>query len=142
MKKLILQFSKFAAVGLANTGLDFLIYASLTRIFIFWDSHKVLATSLAFFVANLNSYICNKYWTFQNKEKKHHIQYTKFLTISLIGLGLTDLIFSLALHFGLYDLLAKLIPIPLVLCWNFIANKYWTFHHVKESTPWKHFNNL
>lgn len=131
MKKIILQFSKFAAVGIINTGLDFLIYASLTRIFIFWESHKVLATSIAFFIANLNSYILNKYWTFQNKEKKHHIQYTKFLSISLIGLGLTDLIFSLALHFNLYDLLAKLTPIPLVLLWNFIANKYWTFHRQK-----------
>lgn len=128
MKKLAFQFGKFAFVGLINTGLDFLVYAGLTRFFLFWEDHKVFATSIAFFIANLNSYVLNKYWTFQNKEKKHHLQYSKFLIISLIGLGLTDLIFYLALHLGLYDLLAKLVPIPLVLLWNFLANKYWTFH--------------
>jgi putative flippase GtrA len=129
MKKLFFQFSKFATIGLINTALDFSIYTSLTRFFIFWNDHKVLTTSLAFFIANLNSYIFNKYWTFQDQGKKHHIQYTKFLTISLIGLGLTDLIFSLLLHLGLYDLLAKIIPIPFVLLWNFLANRYWTFRH-------------
>lgn len=132
MKKLMFQFSKFVFVGLINTGLDFLVYAGLTRVFLFWDSHKILAASLAFFIANLNSYFCNKYWTFQNKEKKHHLQYLKFLIISLIGLGLTDLIFYLALHLGLYDLLAKLVPIPLVLLWNFSANKYWTFTRIDK----------
>jgi putative flippase GtrA len=121
------QFGKFAVVGLINTSVDFLVYTSLTRSFDFWDNNKVLATSLAFIIANINSYIFNKFWTFTNRDKKYHIQYTKFFIISLIGLGLTDLIFSFALWLHCYDLIAKLIPIPIVLVWNFLANKYWTF---------------
>lgn len=127
MRKSYWQFGKFAVVGVINTSLDFLVYTSLTRLFDFWDEHKVLATSVAFLIANLNSYLLNKFWTFSDTEKKYHIQYSKFLIISLVGLGLTDLIFSLALWAHIYDLLAKLIPIPIVLLWNFLANKFWTF---------------
>jgi len=128
MKKIFFQFSKFAIVGCTNTALDFIVYFSLTRLFTFWHEQKILATTIAFVIANINSYILNKFWTFQNKEKKYHIQYSKFLIISLVGLVLTDTIFSFA-HYSWQqnDIIAKLLPIPAVLLWNFIANKFWTF---------------
>lgn len=131
MKILATQFMRFAVTGVINTGIDFLTYIALTRLFTFWDNNKVLATSVAFIVANINSYILNRYWTFARKDKKskneYYKQYPKFLVISVVGLGLTALLFKLALMTGLYDMLAKFAPIPFVLLWNFIANKYWTF---------------
>jgi len=110
-----------------NTVIDFLVYTGLTRVFLFWDEHKVLAACLAFIIANINSYVLNKYWTFTNKEKDHRIQYTKFLAVSLVGLGLNLLIFYSLIEFGLYDLIAKIAPIPIILLWNFVINKIWTF---------------
>lgn len=127
MKKIAEQFTRFALVGFVNTGVDFITYAFLTRVFLFWDEHKVLATSIAFIVANINSYVMNNFWTFKDKEKDHHKKYFKFLIVSLVGLGLTAVIFYLLLQLGLYDLLAKIGPIPVVLLWNFLINKYWTF---------------
>jgi putative flippase GtrA len=128
MKKTIQQFSKFAVVGILNTAIDFFIYYGLTSLFNFWNEYKILTASLSFIIANLNSFLFNKFWTFQNKETKHHILYSKFFIISLIGLGINDLLFSFC-HYQLQlnDLLAKIMPIPVVMLWNFFANKYWTF---------------
>ena len=128
MKKTIQQFSKFALIGILNTAIDFVIYFFLTRYFVFWNEYKIITASCTFIIANLNSYLFNKFWTFQNKETKHHILYSKFFIISLIGLGINDLLFSFVHYqFGFNDLLAKIMPIPVVMLWNFFANKYWTF---------------
>ncbi|MFH0818645.1 MAG: GtrA family protein [Patescibacteria group bacterium] len=132
MKKLIHQFSKFVIVGFTNTALDFFSYLALTRLFAFCFNHPVFSAMVSFFIANLNSYLLNKYWTFSNKNKQHHVQYSKFLIVSLIGLGLNLLIFGSLVHLQVYDLIAKLIPVPIVMLWNFIANKIWTFKDTKS----------
>lgn len=83
-----LQAIIFGSIGVLNTLIDILLFTSLTYIF------KVESTSFyiyyinifAFFVASLNSYFLNKYFTFKKKNKSTHKEYIKFLIISLISL--------------------------------------------------------
>lgn len=127
MKHTIKQFIRFALVGCLNTGLDFMIYAALTRLFLFWEEHYLIANFIAFSTATVNSYLLNKYWTFKDKSKKHSQQYAKFFTVSFIGLLLTEIILYMLVEAGMHDLLAKLLAIGVILFWNFFANKMWTF---------------
>ena len=122
-----MQFMRFAVVGLINTGIDYLIYWSLTRYVDFFEDEKVFATSIAFIVAATNSYFMNKAFTFRDKSKEYGSQYIKFFVVSLVGFGINALIFWALLQTGLFDILAKVLTTGVVLIWNFIANKLWTF---------------
>ncbi len=126
------QFIRFGIVGVINTSLDFVIYAFLTRLFLFFDEHYLIANLISFSIATVNSYIFNKYWTFKDNSKQHKIQYTKFYLVSLCGLILTQTILYILVELGLYDLLAKAIAVGVVLFWNFFVNKFWTFKKTKN----------
>ena len=126
-KPLFFQFMRFVVVGFINTGIDFCTYLLLTRFVDYFDTHKVIATSIAFVMAATNSYFMNKFWTFRDPSKEYGTQYLKFFSVSLIGFGLNAGMFYVLLEFGLFDILAKVITIGIVLFWNFLANKFWTF---------------
>lgn len=131
-KPLIGQFVRFAIVGVINTGVDYVTYFLLTRLVDYFDEHKVYATSIAFILAATNSYFMNKIWTFRDKSRQVGEQYLKFFAVSLVGFGLNALIFYFLLRLGLYDILAKVLTTGVVLFWNFLANKLWTF---KQKIP-------
>lgn len=124
----IKQFVKFAIIGTANTFVDFGIYFGLTRTSEFWATHYLWANLIAFVVAATSSYVFNKNWTFKDSNKKIHIQYPKFLLVSAIGLLLNEtILYLLVTHATFYDLLAKAMAAGVVLFWNFVINKIWTF---------------
>lgn len=115
-------------VGLVNTGLDFGIYTALTRGFAFWKEHYLLANAIAFLIVVTWSFFWNKYWTFNNREQKHSTQYTKFVFTTLVGISIAEGVLYLGAEIlSLYDLIAKLITIPLVVLWNFSAYRTWVF---------------
>lgn len=124
----IAQFIRFCVVGTLNAGVDFVIYLTLTRLFAFWQHNLWLATAVSFSVASTNSYFLNKYWAFQDKTGKHTVQYPKFIAVSIVGLGINLLAFSICLNiFHLHDIISKIIAAGIVLFWNFAINKFWTF---------------
>ena len=127
-----MQFMRFAVVGVINTGIDYLIYWSLTRYVDFFEDEKIFATSIAFIVAATNSYFMNKFFTFRDKSKEFGSQYIKFFVVSLIGFAINAGVFWLLLQTGLFDIAAKVLTTGVVLSWNFIANKLWTF---KQKLP-------
>lgn len=131
-KPLFMQFMRFAVVGVINTGIDYLIYWSLTRYVDFFEDEKIFATSIAFIVAATNSYFMNKFFTFRDKSKEFGSQYIKFFVVSLIGFAINAGVFWLLLQTGLFDIAAKVLTTGVVLSWNFIANKLWTF---KQKLP-------
>ncbi|MFH0952025.1 MAG: GtrA family protein [Patescibacteria group bacterium] len=119
------QFIKFSMVGVSNTIFDFSIYIILTRAL---GLNILIANAIAFIIAVTWSYFANKWWTFRDTSKQTTSQYTKFIFISLIGLGLNETILSILVFYaGLWDLLAKLTAVIIVVFWNFWANRAWTF---------------
>lgn len=122
------QFIKFGIVGVINTFIDFAIYFSLTRLFGFFQEHYLFGNFIAFSCAATSSYFMNKHWTFRDKSKQISIQYIKFFLVCFVGLLLTELILFSLVHFvQIYDLLAKVAAVVVVMFWNFLINKFWTF---------------
>ena len=122
------QFIKFVIVGSVNTAIDFFIYFSLTRGTDFFERHLLRATIIAFSIAATNSFFWNKKWTFRDHGKNYHIQYSKFLIVSIGGLLLSQGIFVIGVHYlKISDILTKLAAVAIVTFWNFTLNKLWTF---------------
>jgi putative flippase GtrA len=59
-----------------------------------------------------------------------HVEFGKFLTVSVAGLGLNTLAFSIFRgHFELPVLISQLLAIGCVMPFNFLVNKFWSFRH-------------
>lgn len=123
-----IQFFRYGMVGVSNVILDFIIYLSLTRGWEFWREHYLWANFLSFVVVVTWSFFWNKHWTFQERSGRHGTQYAKFLAITVIGLGIYQTFLYAGIQLlSLYDVVAKLLAIPLMTAWNFIMHKLWTF---------------
>ena len=122
------QFIKFVIVGSVNTAIDFFIYFSLTRGTDFFEQHLLSANIIAFSIAATNSFFWNKKWTFRDQGKNYHVQYSKFLIVSIGGLLLSQGIFVIGVHYlKISDIITKLAAVVIVTFWNFALNKWWTF---------------
>jgi dolichyl-phosphate beta-glucosyltransferase len=88
----------------------------------------LLSTAFSFFLAVVVSFTLNKYWTFQNKSSNIRKQFIKFLIVSGIGLALTESSMALLVFgLGIWYVASKLLTSGIVLTWNFLANRFWTF---------------
>lgn len=75
-----------------------------------------------------SNYYFNRIWTFQSEDPRVLVEYSQFMTISLIGLGLNTLVLWMIvsrLKWNFY--FSKLLAIGVVTLWNFMANSYITF---------------
>ncbi len=118
-------FIKYALVGCLGTAID------LGSLYIFVDFlhlNVLLGTAISFVLAVINNFTLNKYWTFENKSSNIRKQFIKFLTVSIMGLILTEIFMALFVYgIHIWYIASKIVTSGLVLTWNFVANKYWTF---------------
>lgn len=136
------QFGKFAAVGFLNFSIDFgvlnlLIFVSGFNAGLAFSAFK----ALSFLAANVNSYLWNKFWTFRaGGEGNYAGEYSRFLTVSLVGLGINVGIASLVVNligpqFGigptLWANLGAVAGAALGLVWNFVGYKFIVFRKVE-----------
>jgi dolichyl-phosphate beta-glucosyltransferase len=118
-------FIKYCVVGCLVTGVDFAIF-----VLCFYQLRfgSVPAKLVAFTGAVTVSYLLNRTWTFRSRNRKVVQQVSKFLTISVVGAGLSSLGIYLQIDIlAVHPLVANGITSMLVLSWNFLANKHWTF---------------
>jgi len=126
MIELIGQFLKFGVVGLLGTVIDF-FFTWLCKEKLKWN--KFLANSVGFMLAATSNYILNRIWTFESDNPEVGREYFSFFIVSVIGLGLNNLILYLLHEKGKMNFyLAKAFAIALVTLWNFVANYFFTFH--------------
>ena len=118
-------FLKYCVVGVSGTAVD----VGALYIFIeYFNLPLLTATTLAFLLAVVNNFILNKIWTFENKSKNYKKLFIKFLIVSLVGLILTNAsMYTLVEIAGIWYIYSKLITSGIVLTWNFLGNKFWTF---------------
>jgi putative flippase GtrA len=118
-------FIKYCAVGCLVTGVDFAIFTLCFYKLVFGS---ILSKLFAFCGAVILSYALNRTWTFRSHNKNVRQQFSKFLTVSLVGAGLSSLGIYLQIDvLAVLPLIANGITSGLALTWNFLANKYWTF---------------
>ena len=122
----IMKFLKFAAVGFSGLLVDY----TFTYIFKEWlKVQKYIANSIGFTIAASSNYVLNRIWTFESDNPEIAIEYSSFLIISLIGLGINNFVLWLILrNFKINFYIAKFFAIVVVTLWNFLANFFITFN--------------
>ena len=124
-KAFLTRFLKFCVVGFSGTAIDFGLTWLCKEVF---KIPKFLANAIGFVVAATSNYILNRIWTWGSTSEQVGVEYAKFFTVSLIGLGLNTLIlyiFNEKIKFNFY--VSKVIATGVVMLWNFFANNFFTF---------------
>lgn len=118
------QFVFFSAIGAVGTAGH---YATLLLLVEGLSQSPILASTLGFIVGALINYILNYRFTFQS-DKPHREALTKFLLVAAIGAGINTGLMALFIELLLlHYFIAQLIATAVVLLWNFLISKYWTF---------------
>ena len=117
---------KFVCVGLLNT---FIGYGAFFLLSFFLN--YLVALIVAHFIGVANSYLWNKYWTFQVK-KFRPAELLKFNIVYLLVLGANMLILYIVVELLAVDpRLGQLAVLPLVTLLSYFGHKYWSFHGAK-----------
>lgn len=122
---IIIKLLKFMLIGVGGTIIDFgITYLLIEKAKI----NKYLANSVGFMFAATSNYIFNRTWAFESRDPNVLDQYMIFTSISLIGLGLLNLIIWI-LHekFRINFYVSKVIALLIVLIWTFSAHYFITF---------------
>lgn len=139
--KEVKRFIKFATVGACGAFTDFLVLNVLIQLA---GLPLALANMGSFTAAVLQNFTLNRRWTFpESRERDRRGQLAQFAIVSLVGLGLNTLIVILVNHalepywvqwvgdaelgYTLSYNFAKAFAIGIVLFWNFLANRLWTY---------------
>ncbi|MEK7519794.1 MAG: GtrA family protein [Patescibacteria group bacterium] len=142
----LFQIGKFGIVGSSNFFIDLgilqlLIYlsgsASPKELFVLfipittWTLYKMSS----FLVASVNGYVWNKLWTFQDREGSVTKEYTQYLVVSLIGLFINSVAFSIVFAFRpegsvetLWGTIGAVAGAFVGLFWNFLGYKFIVFN--------------
>ena len=134
------QLAKFGIIGATNFIVDLGIFSLLIWITNISEGASILlfkAASVS--VAIVNSYIWNKFWSFEEKhvdESTVQKQFFQFIAVSVIGLILNaGITYSLITFFGgfagiapaTWATISSAIASVAVLSWNFIGYKFFVF---------------
>ena len=125
MDTILLKLFKFCLVGFSWTIIDFSLTGLLKEKL---HINKYVANSCGFVTAASSNYFLNRIWTFGSSNERVHQEYLSFFLISLIGLGLNNLmlwVFHNKFVWNFY--LSKFCAILVVTIWNFIMNYFFTF---------------
>jgi putative flippase GtrA len=140
------RFIKFALVGTIGAMIDFGIFNFLIS---FLGVSSVWSSVVSFSCAVISNFLLNRKWTYPDSRTKPITrQLFQFCVISLVGLGIRTPLFAW-LEKILTSISGRLLPrfplsptfighnaslavaIIVVLIWNFVANRYWTYNDVK-----------
>lgn len=131
MKQMIEKLSiffRFCTVGVGNTLIDFSLFFVLIKI----GAPYLSAQLIAYSAGILNSFIWNRFWTFQRKQKMKFGELFRFLLINIIALIATNV-----LLIYLYDLfempliVSKVIATGIGICITFLGSRFYVFQNEK-----------
>lgn len=141
---MLYQFGKFASVGILNTSIDLgvfnletFLWSVLPTTFVF-----TIFKTISFLVATTNSFLWNKYWTFETKAKPHPGEVLKFYSVAIIG-GLLNIGIATLMKIALggfvsanalVNLVAPISGILSAFLWDFFGYKYLVFKKVDSDS--------
>lgn len=118
------KFIKFGLVGVLNTLINWIIFAVLNFVGVYY----IIANVIAYVIATINSYTWNSRWVFKYNGKDQKETTTKFIVLNLVGLALNTIILYLLVDLiGLNKLISLVITTVIVMVINYIVNKIWVF---------------
>lgn len=121
---MIVQFASFASAGALGTIVHYLVLLGLVSIFL---AHPVTASILGSLAGAMVNYLLSHHWVFRSK-RRHSETLSKFVAVGGLGLVLNAAImYVLVTIASIHYLLAQIAATGIVLFWNFLGNRFWTF---------------
>lgn len=146
-KKEISRFMRFATVGVIGAVVDFSIFNLLATVI---GVRPLIAQIFSFSTAVVSNFIWNRLWTYpDSRSKPIQSQMVQFVLISVVGLLIRTPLFAY-LEPNLIQFFARVLPantvtptfaghnvslaiaIIVVMFWNFLANRFWTYNDVDQ----------
>lgn len=121
------RFIRFVAVGIMNTLVDFVFYSICVGLL---NLHYNIGQVVGYSAGVLNSFIMNKFWTFENKEvnAKTTQQFIQFVVVNIVSLGITLLGLRMVIDgLKVNKYIAKLIVTLVAQLVNYFGYKLWVF---------------
>jgi dolichol-phosphate mannosyltransferase len=112
---------RYALIGVSGVAIDTGLFVLLTHLGVI----PVVATTVSTVAGIVNNYFLNARFNFRTSVNA--VQFRRFLTVGLVGLGVAALSLQILIATGLAALPAKLVSLPCVVVSQFVANKYWSF---------------
>jgi len=120
-----IQLFKFGVVGGTGYLINLAVFAVLAEAL---GLHHILSAVGAFCVAVTNNFLWNRRWTFRATEGHPGFQAARFLTVSVLALGVNLILLYLLVDVGgAPELPAQALSVAAAMPFNFIGNKLWTF---------------
>ena len=120
--ELIKKIFRFGIVGGLAFIIDYLMLIICHEVF---HIPVLTSTTIAFVISVIFNYILSVNWVFdvdQTRSKKRN--FVLFITFSVIGLGITDLIMWIGTYLlGILYLIVKIFATAIVMVFNFITRK-------------------
>ena len=151
-KKNLVQIIKFGAIGIMNTAIDYLLFALFFSV---CGLDKSLAQVFSTAIAMTNSYILNRYFTFEQKGNVKIDEMWKFIIVNLVSMAVTILLLNVfydwwhlenianmffeaisvpyKIEGDLAVIFCKLVATPFSLAVNFLGNRLWVFRSKKTN---------
>ena len=125
MTEIFLKFLKFSIVGTTGLVIDFgTTYLLKEKVKI----NKFIANAVGFTFAATSNYVWNRLWTFHSHNPEILFEYSSFILISVIGLGINTFVLWLLIRNSKRNFyLAKAFATFITVIWNFSANFLITF---------------
>lgn len=121
------HLNKFGFVGCLNTMIDFGVFSLLNSVF---GINFVISQILSYSSGTLNSYFCNKFWTFKDTRtrKKTTSEIVQFIVVNAASLSVSILGLSVLLNDNsMNPLFAKILSMGLAQVVNFVGYRFWVF---------------
>lgn len=129
MKTIAKQFSRFFMVGAFSALIQFSILISLVEV----SAVKAIwASTFGYIGGALINYFLNHYFAFKS-DLSHKKTLIRFSLNSILGLLLNFTLMGLFLIYCPY-ILSQVGTSGIVLVWNFLVHRYWTFGFKKDLT--------
>jgi putative flippase GtrA len=139
------RFLRYSIVGGIGALVDFSILNLLITVF---GVSSVIASVFSFLAAVVSNFIWNRFWTYpDSRSKRVSRQIMEFAAVSIIGLAIRTPVYAVLEQTFIRMLQAPTLQLPLshevlgrnialasvigiVMLWNFIVNRFWTFSDV------------
>lgn len=124
-KKTVIQFGKFALVGVLNTAISLLVFYLLYNLFAI---DYVVANFISYVAGVINSFIWNKLWVFHPENGNILREMLIFLLVFGVSYAIQYICLLLLVeHLGVNPNWAQLPAMGVYTLTNYILNRYITF---------------